>query len=82
MLKIIQDTMKNKTALQELMEWMIEESEVIPVDPGDVYQKAKELLPKEKEQIIASWENGFWEGCEEELSGNSGLQYYNEQYEK
>ena len=74
--------MTNKTALQELMDWMIEESEVIPVDPGDVYQKAKELLAKEEDQIIASWENGFWEGCEEELSGNSGLQYYNETYEK
>jgi hypothetical protein len=74
--------MENKTALQELMEWMIEESEVIPVDPGDVYQKAKELLAKEEDQIITSWENGFWEGCEEELSGNSGLQYYNETYGK
>ena len=74
--------MKNKTALQELMDWMIEESEVIPVDPGDVYQKAKELLAKEEDQLVASWENGFWEGCEEELSGNSGLQYYNETYEK
>ena len=74
--------MKNKTALQELMDWMIDESEVIPVDPGDVYQKAKELLVKEEDQLIASWENGFWEGCEEELSGNSGLQYYNETYEK
>ena len=74
--------MKNKTALQELMDWMIDESEVIPVDPGDVYQKAKELLAKEEDQLIASWENGFWEGCEEELSGNSGLQYYNETYEK
>ena len=52
--------MANKTALQELMEWMIEESEVIPVDPGDVYQKAKELLAKEEDQLIASWENGFW----------------------
>jgi hypothetical protein len=74
--------MKNKTALQELMDWMIDESEVIPVDPGDVYQKAKELLTKEEDQLIASWENGYWEGCEEELSGNSGLQYYNETYGK
>ena len=37
---------KKRTAIQELMEWMIEESQVIPVDPGDVYQKAKELLEK------------------------------------
>ncbi len=45
--------MENKrTAMQELMEWMIEESQVIPVDPGDVYQKAKELLLMEKEQMI------------------------------
>jgi hypothetical protein len=45
--------MENKqTAMKVLMEWMIEESQVIPVDPGDVYQKAKELLAMEKEQII------------------------------
>jgi hypothetical protein len=45
--------MENKqTAMKVLMEWMIEESQVIPVDPGDVYQKAKELLVMEKEQMI------------------------------
>ena len=40
------------TAMQTLMEWMIEESQVIPVDTEDTYNKAKELLSMEKEQII------------------------------
>jgi hypothetical protein len=75
--------MENKmTAMQTLMEWMIEESQVIPVDAEETYNKAKELLAMEQDNIIASWENGFWEGCEEEISGNSGLQYYNETYGK
>jgi hypothetical protein len=45
--------MENKmTAMQTLMEWMIEASQVIPVDPQYVYEKAEELLAKEKEQMI------------------------------
>ena len=41
-----------QTAMQELMEWMIEESQVIPVDAEETYNKAKELLVREKEQMI------------------------------
>jgi hypothetical protein len=69
--------MKNKTALQELMDWMIDESEVIPVDPGDVYQKAKELLVKEKEQIMKAYLEGESDGDHLE---NSTQIYYNETY--
>jgi len=68
--------MKNKTALQELMDWMIDESEVIPVDPGDVYQKAKELLAKEKEQIKDAFDKGY----SYYLFNGGGEQYYNETY--
>jgi hypothetical protein len=74
--------MENKTALQELMEWMIEESQVIPVDPGDVYRKAEELLAKEKEQIKNAYEEGEdnidSDGCQIEKKDSE--QYYNETY--
>ena len=76
--------MENKTALQELMEWMIEESQVIPVDPGDVYRKAEELLAKEKEQIKNAYEEGEdnidSDGCQIEKKDSE--QYYNETYGK
>ena len=73
--------MENKmTAMQTLMEWMIEESQVIPVDAEDTYNKAKELLAMEEDNLIASWENGFWEGFEDKFSENCGLQYYNKTY--
>jgi len=75
--------MKNKTALQELMEWMIEESEVIPVDAEDVYQKAKELLVKEENQIkdafVGCWKSNVPDGVECKVSAD---EYYNETYEK
>ena len=70
--------MKNKTALQELMEWMIEESQVIPVDPGDVYRKAEELLAKEKEQI----KDAYWSGEIDSDGGGSAEQFYNKTYGK
>jgi hypothetical protein len=73
--------MKNKTALQELMDWMIEESQVIPVDPGDVYRKAEELLAKEKEQIKDAWIDGDIDGYVwEEDYGLHAEEYYNETY--
>jgi hypothetical protein len=70
--------MENKrTAMQELMEWMIEESQVIPVDPGDVYQKAKELLLMEKEQIKKAYQ-GNWP----EILSDESEEYYNETYKQ
>jgi hypothetical protein len=71
--------MKNKTALQELMEWMIEESQVIPVDPGDVYRKAEELLAKEKEQIKKAFKYGEMPVL---FINFNAEQYYNETYGK
>ena len=71
--------MENKqTAMKVLMEWMIEESQVIPVDPGDVYQKAKELLAMEKEQIIDSFDEGF----KYDIHNGGGQQYYNQTYKQ
>ena len=66
------------TAMQTLMEWMIEESQVIPVDAEDTYNKAKELLAIEKEQIKDAYLEG--ESDAEHLI-NSGENYYNETYE-
>jgi len=75
--------MKNKTALQELMDWMNEASEVIPVDPYYVYRKAEELLAKEKEQIkdafVKCWESNIPDGIECKLDAE---EYYNETYGK
>ena len=70
--------MENKTALQELMEWMIEESQVIPVDPGDVYRKAEELLAKEKEQIKKAFKYGEMPVL---FINFNAEQYYNETYD-
>jgi hypothetical protein len=68
---------KKRTAMKELMEWMIEESQVIPVDPGDVYQKAKELLAMEKEQIKKAYQ-GNWP----EILSDESEEYYNETYKQ
>jgi uncharacterized protein YbcC (UPF0753/DUF2309 family) len=76
--------MANKTALQELMEWMNEESQVIPVDPYYVYQKAEELLVKEKEQLMKANLDGFIQAYEF-VPGEyvkTSEQYYNETYGK
>ena len=68
---------KKQTAVEWLMEWIIEESQVIPVDPGDVYQKAKELLAMEKEQIKKAYQ-GNWP----EILSDESEEYYNETYGK
>ena len=44
-----------KTALQELLEWM---NAQMFIKPKDLYSKVKELLPKEKEQLKDSWQEG------------------------
>ena len=64
-----------QTAIQELMEWMIEESQVIPVDAEDTYNKAKELLAKEKEQIMDAYMDSYGNTTEPE-------DYYNQTYGK
>ena len=57
------------------MEWMIEESQVIPVDAEDTYNKAKELLAKEKEQIMDAYMDSYGNTTEPE-------DYYNQTYGK
>lgn len=86
--------MENKmTAMKTLMEWMLDESEVIPVDPGDVYAKAKELLAMEKEQMGKFYNEGrdFAQYTHDEEYGGIEYwdreplgfeEYYNETYGK
>ena len=71
--------MANKTALQELMEWMNEESQVIPVEPYYVYRKAEELLAKEKEQIKEAFKYGEMPVL---FINFNAEDYYNEMYGK
>lgn len=76
--------MENKmTAMQTLMEWMIEESQVIPVDAEETYNKAKELLAMEQKQIIDAHEEG-WNDSMQGIHRNAtyGKGYYNETYGK
>lgn len=63
------------TAMKTLMEWMLDESEVIPVDPGDVYAKAKELLAMEKQQIMDAYMDSYGNTTEPK-------DYYNQTYGK
>ena len=46
-----------KTALQEFMEWI--EINDNSYNALFAYQKAEELLEKEKEQIVKAWEDGW-----------------------
>lgn len=67
------------TALQELIEWMREQSKVIPFNQEDCYDKAVALLTKEREQILDAFEEGSSDGYDGWGSTNKE-KYYNEKY--
>ena len=72
-----------KTAMQELIEY-IESNEI--VYNKDLILKLKELLEKEKEQIIDASKNSYIAGyldnqCKVDESMNFPEQYYNEKYQ-
>ena len=73
--------MENKgTAMGQFIEWMIEESQVIPVQAEECYNKANELLEIEKEQIKNAYSQGlFGEEATDSISAYAE-QYYNETY--
>ena len=72
--------MENKgTAMRQFIEWMIEESQVIPVQAEECYNKAKELLETEKEQIINAHIKGHY-APSSTLKYHDAEQYYNETY--
>jgi hypothetical protein len=78
--------MKQKTAMQQLMDLMSEQ----PFTFGNAINLViiNELLEKEKEQIIKSWENGYSIGCvvgsndytNEDEEKDNGNYYYNQTY--
>jgi hypothetical protein len=73
-----------KTAMQELIEWLdIAIEELKGNDSTDFAEglvaarvKAKELLEKEKEQVV----DAFNEGIDEMAFATSGINYYNQTY--
>jgi hemoglobin-like flavoprotein len=74
-----------KTAMQELIEY-IESNEI--VYNKDLILKLKELLEKEKEQIIDAWQEAYVTGCvvgsndytNENEETDNGAYYYNQTY--
>lgn len=67
-----------QTAIQQFIEWIIEESRVVPVQAEECYDKAKELLEIEREQIVRARQDGLDNGFSNG-SWDSNL-YYNETY--
>jgi hypothetical protein len=62
-----------KTAMQELIEWFYNRPEYDKTSEGyEIMEKAKELLEKEKEQIIDAYINGYT-SYDSEMSG---FEYY------
>ena len=72
--------MENKTALQELIEIIQEErkTEYHNYVLNFVYQKAIDLLDKEKQQIIEA----FYDGKDIDCRFENAVEYYKETYEK
>jgi hypothetical protein len=78
-----------KTAMQELIEWSYENDKPdCSIEAYDIIKKAKDLLEKEKEQIIEARENGLMDGIGDyvltEWGKDSELltskEYYNQTY--
>lgn len=53
----------SKTAMQELIEWMQEGSGNGTKTIGNILEKSKGLLEKEKDIIIQSWKEGWKQGA-------------------
>ncbi len=73
-----------KTALQELIEYMYELN-TRPYINGTTFREgainyAKQLLKKEKEQIMNDYENGWHNGFGDEAEILNTEQYYNQTY--
>ena len=64
--------------MQQFIEWIVEESRVVPVQADECYDKAKELLEIEREQIVGARQDGLDNGFSNG-SWDSNL-YYKETY--
>ncbi len=72
------------TPMQELIKWINKNnSNDYPLQSFDIVKKAIDLLEKEKEHIIESYENGANHGMEvieDGLDYIVGIEYYNKTY--
>jgi hypothetical protein len=74
--------MANKTAMQELLEWV---RKTLPMDldtPRMIEDKIESLLPKEEEQIKDAWTDGCIGELYELNAYFSSGKYYNATYGK
>jgi hypothetical protein len=74
--------MKDKTAMQEMLEWV---RKTLPMDldtPRMIEEKIESLLVKEKEQIIGAHNDGALMACALPFNApfKKGEEYYNETY--
>jgi len=67
-----------KTPMQELIDFLEPELKMHDFSQLPAYEKAKELLEKEKQQIIDS-NNAGYKACRRDLNQNAE-DYYNETY--
>jgi len=75
-----------KTAMQEMIEYL--ESRYFKYEISSILLKSKELLQKEKEQIVKDWQKGYSTGCvvgsndytNEDEEKDNGNYYYNQTY--
>lgn len=74
--------MAQNTALQELIEYLNKDFEWVVKNSPDygvipqIIKKATELLPKERQQIIDGYKNGFYAGCDQPLMDNMPDNYF------
>jgi len=72
--------MKKQTAVEFLIQYMMNNQYFVGNDLADVFEQAKEM---EREQIIEAWNGGnygyfYSKGTKEDF--NDGSEYYNEVY--
>lgn len=75
---------KIKSAMQELIDFLELELKIHDFLQLPAYEKAKELLEKEKQQIIEAYQTNIKTYIDEDgnLNTNSAEQYYNETFNK
>lgn len=74
--------MSNKTAMQELLEWV---RKTLPMDldyPQMIETKIESLIPKEKDQLVDAWVDGCTGELWELNIDTSAEKYYKETYGK
>ena len=68
-----------KTAMQELIDWSYENDKPdCTIEAYDVIKKAKDLLEKEKEQIMDAYGYGIIDAVDDTIQGKED--YYNQTY--